>query len=125
MQYFTEKFDSYVTAGDSIECVVGDITYTATLVHDQDASINDDDCHNVDQSVSGCDDEQYAKLMEARKAYADGEWGYMGIVLSAERDGWIKDHMQSLWGIEYNYPDGDNSYFTEVANELLTEELDE
>jgi hypothetical protein len=24
-----------------------------------------------------------------------------------------------LWGIEANYPDSDNSYLTEVANEML------
>ncbi|KJS27194.1 MAG: hypothetical protein VR75_04115 [Hyphomonadaceae bacterium BRH_c29] len=29
----------------------------------------------------------------------------------------------SLWGIETNYPGTDNSYLTEVANELLPEAI--
>ena len=31
----------------------------------------------------------------------------------------------SLWGIEANYPDSDNAYLSEVANELLSEALAE
>ena len=30
----------------------------------------------------------------------------------------------SLWGVEANYPDSDNAYLTEVAQELLPEALD-
>lgn len=124
-KHFTEQFDGYAIAGEYITCTVGDTTYTATLERDDDASIDDDDCHNTDQSVTGCDDEQHARLMQARQDYCDGKWWYGGIVLSAERDGWVKDHMQSLWGIEVNYPDGDNNYLTEVANEILAEYLRE
>ena len=29
-----------------------------------------------------------------------------------------------FWGIEANYPDSDNAYLTDVANELLPEALD-
>jgi len=29
----------------------------------------------------------------------------------------------SLWGIEANYPETDNSYLTEVANDLLPEAI--
>lgn len=35
----------------------------------------------------------------------------------------IDDHAASLWGVEANYPDTDNSYLCEVANELLPEAL--
>jgi hypothetical protein len=31
----------------------------------------------------------------------------------------LASHAASLWGIEANYPGADNSYLTEVANELL------
>ena len=37
----------------------------------------------------------------------------------------IVDSTQAgLWGVEVNYPDTDNSYLTEAANELLAEALD-
>ena len=56
---------------------------------------------------------------------ADG-WWYVGIVLSVSRNGVeLSDHAASLWSVECNYPGSDNSYLTEVANELLSEALDE
>ena len=36
----------------------------------------------------------------------------------------LTDHAASLWGIEANYPDSDNAYLSQVANELLSEALD-
>ena len=52
---FTDNFDGYVCAGEKIECVVNGITYTARIVTDICASIDNDDMHNIDQSVTGCD----------------------------------------------------------------------
>ena len=121
---FTKKFDKYVINGEYITCVVGDTTYTATLSHDDNAHIDDDDVHSVDQSVTGCTDEDHATAMQARQAWYDNRWFYGTISLSAERDGWVKD-FGSIGGIEINYPNGDNDYLTEVANDLLSEVVEQ
>ena len=55
---FTEGFDSYVCDGDTITTEHDGIEYTAMIAQDMDASIDDDDCHNPDQSVTECNDEQ-------------------------------------------------------------------
>lgn len=66
-------------------------------------------------------DEDFAAL----KAWCNDEWWYCGVVLSVEREGvTLDEHAASLWGIECNYPTGDNAYLTEVANELLSEALE-
>ena len=59
------------------------------------------------------------------EAWRKDEWFYCGIVLSVSREDVVLDsHAASLWGIEANYPDSDNSYLNTVANELLPEALD-
>jgi hypothetical protein len=58
------------------------------------------------------------------KAWCDDEWSYCGIVVSISRED-VELGTASLWGIEYNYPGADNSYLTEVADELLPEAMDE
>lgn len=121
---FTQKFDSFVIEGETITCIVDDVTYTATIVHDSDSSIDDDDMHNTDQSVTGTDDIKHATLMDNRIAYLNNEWWYGGVVISAERrDGWKHDDIASVWGIECNYPSEQNEHLTEIANELLKEYL--
>jgi hypothetical protein len=117
---FTENFDTYVCDGDSITCVVDGYELTATIMHDSHHDIDDDDCHNTDQNVTGCNDEQQEKLLAARDAWFNNEWFYCGVVLSASYNGIdINEHAESLWGIEVNYPGTDNKYLTEVANELI------
>lgn len=125
MTMFIQKFDRYVCEGDTIETEKDGYTITARIVHDPDHGIDDDDVHNPDQSVTGCDDAQQEALMSARQAWLGDEWFYCGIVLSVSRNGHLIDeHAASLWGIEANYPGSDNSYLTEVANELLAEALE-
>jgi len=122
---FTQQFDRFVCEGDTIETERDGFTITARIVHDPDYGIDDDDMHNRDQSVTGCTDEEHARAMEARRAWTVGEWFYCGVVLSVSRNGHlIDDHAAALWGIEANYPGSDNSYLTEVANELLDEALE-
>lgn len=123
---FKTKFDKYACVGDSIECKVGKFRIVARLEHDSDRDIDDDDCHNTDQSVTGCNDEQFAKLLAAREAWKRDEWSYVGVVLSVYKNGIeLDDCAASLWGIEMNYPGGDgNAYLAEVANELLPEALE-
>lgn len=123
---FTETFSGYCCVGDTISTEFDGFDIVARIVHDTDYGIDDDDCYNVDQSVTGCDDEQFAWLLECRKRWQNDEWHYCGLVLSVSRNGVsLSDHAASLWGIKLNYPqrDGkiDNSYLNEVANELLDE----
>lgn len=118
---FKDKFKDYVCEGDTISVKIGGVVYTARIENDDCYSIDDDDCHNEDQSVTGCDDEQFAKLLEARKAYFRGEWFYCGIIISATLEGSpiFEYDLDSLWGIEVNYPGSNNDYLTEVANDML------
>ena len=55
------------------------------------------------------------------------EYGFAyGIVISASYNGvHLSSHLASFWGVEANFPQGDNSYLSEVANELLDEARDE
>ena len=123
---FTQAFNSYVCEGDTISTNYQDFEVIATVMRDVDYKIDDDDGHNTDQSVTGCNDEQQEKLLAARQAWFDDEWFYCGIVLSAYKNGvLIDDHIASLWGIECNYPDSDNSYLLTVANELLQEGIEQ
>jgi hypothetical protein len=36
-----------------------------------------------------------------------------------------QEYQTALWGVECNYPDSDNSYLMEVANDLLPEALEQ
>jgi len=119
---FETKFDSYVCVGDSIEFTTkSGIEFKARIEFDGDYRIDDDDCHNTDQSVTGCNDEQFAKLLDARKQWFNDQWFYCGVVLSVSCIGYSDDHVISLWGIEANYPNSNSDYLTDVANELLEE----
>ena len=123
---FEKGFDSYVCEGDTIATKIDGITYEARIVRDEESNIDDDDSHNIDQSVTGCTDEQQAKLLAARAAWFNDKWFYCGIVISAKKVGIvIGKHLESLWGIDANYPGSDNSYLLEVANELLPEAIKE
>lgn len=118
------RFDKFVAWGDSSSVTLDGLTFTARIEHDTDSHIDDDDCHKEDpnhDSFKGATAEEYERTQAARKAWLNDEWHYAGVVLSVERDGWTKDHVASLWGIEINYPGGDNAYLAEVAEELVDE----
>jgi len=120
---FTQKFDTFACEGNSIECEHEGFTVRARIEPD-DYHIDNDDCHNTDQSVTGCDDEQQANLLEARQAWFDDEWFYCGVVLGVYCDDIpVSENAAGLWGIECNYPGADNSYLQTVANELLDEAI--
>jgi hypothetical protein len=121
---FESKFGPYCCEGDSIECVVSGLNVVARIVRDSDSHIDDDDSHNIDQSVTGCDDEPQRKLLAARKPWFADEWFYCGIELSVYIGSTpLAKYAASLWSIECNYPGSDNGYLTEVANELLPDAL--
>ena len=125
MLEFTDKFDSFVCMGDSISVDHDGFTISARIEFDDQYTIDDDDAHNVDQSVTGCDDEQQETLLKNRRAWMENEWWYGGVVLSVSKnDIMLDEHAASLWGIEINYPTSDNGYLTDVANELLSEALE-
>ena len=120
---FSKGFDKYACVDDSIRVEINGIRYAATIEFDHDTHINDDDTHNIDQAVTGCNEEQQAKLLEARNAWVNNKWFYCGIVLSAAKAGVDLDISASSWGIECNYPGSDNSYLLETANELLEDAI--
>lgn len=125
-QLFTENFGAYACPGDSISTSLEGYYLRAYIVHDEDSHIDDDDCHNENKSVTGCDDEQQAKLLQARQDWNLGHWFYCGIVIAVEFNGiLLEDSAASLWGIECNYPGADNSYLRDVANELVCEAMEQ
>lgn len=83
-----------------------------------------------DVDTTGMSKAQIAQLaaehdLRLLQAWCDDEWHYCGVVLSVSRAGvTLDDHAASLWSIETNYPGSDNSYLSEVADELLPEALD-
>lgn len=118
---FKEKFEKYVCNGDSITLKSNGITFEARIEHDSDSNIDDDDIHNIDQLVTGCNEEQQERLLAAREAWSKNEWFYCGIVLTATIDGIELNSTESLWAIEANYPNSENNYLNEVANDLIAE----
>mgnify|MGYP001463053607 FL=1 len=136
---FTNRFNTYACEGDTIGCEAEGFTFTARIVAD--------DCPDApDQRRDGFWPSLYkdapgfigpgngfrqrfaeaqAKAEAVMEAWRKGDWFFCGIVLSVERDGIeLDNHAASLWGVECNYPGADNSYLTNVANELLPEALD-
>lgn len=136
---FTETFQTFVCEGDSVGTEIDGYQITARIVRD--------DCPDApDQRQDGFWPSLYkdapgfigagngwrarfdaaqARAENIMRAWKADEWFYCGIVVSVSFEGVVlDDHAASLWGIEANYPDSDNVYLTEIANELLPEALD-
>jgi len=106
---FTEKFDNFTCEGDTITTEVDGFTLTAVIRHDPDAGPDSLDCYSE----------------EAIEAWEKDEWHFSGLVVSVSRNGvTLDEHAAALWGVERNFPGTDNSYLSEVANELADEALD-
>jgi hypothetical protein len=132
---FTERFRSFVCPGDVIRCEAGPFTVLAQVVID--------DCpDSPDQRQDGFWPSLYigapgfigpgnnfrqrfaeaqAKAEAVMDGWRKGDWFYCGIVLSVSLEEDLLTTQAVLWGIEANYPGTDNSYLTDVANELLPE----
>lgn len=136
---FAEQFQNYVCLGDSISVDVGDYTVTARIAHDDTVDKPDERDSgfwpSLDPNAAGFIgagngwrkrfDEQQAKAESVMAAWKNDNWFYCGIILSVSIDETIlTDHAASLWGVEANYPDSDNTYLTQVANDLLGDALD-
>ena len=136
---FSERFATFVCAGDAITCEADGFTIVAAIVLD--------DCSDApDQRQNGFWPslykdapgfigpgngfrERFAKAQAEAEAIMEGwrkgDWFYCGIVLSVALEGVTLDsHAASLWGVEANYPGSDNAHLSEVANDLLPEALD-
>jgi hypothetical protein len=133
---FAQGFQSYVCPGDVITCEDGPFTVLAQVVID--------DCpDSPDQRQDGFWPSLYIgapgfigpgnnfrqRFAEAQasaeavmESWRKGDWFYCGIVLSVSLEGIdLAQTAAALFGIEANYPGTDNSYLTDVANELLPE----
>ena len=136
---FTQKFDSYVCGGDSITCEAQSYSVTARIADDdtpdspdqrQDGfwpSLYPNDAGFIGAGNGWRDrfDKAQAHAERVMAAWKNDEWYYCGVIISVAIDGIVlDDHAASLWGIEANYPDSDNTYLTVVANELLPEALE-
>jgi hypothetical protein len=105
---FDQGFDRYVCEGDSISTEIDGVVYTAILSYDSVCRPTDFDCYSDDQVA----------------AWWNEDWFFVGITICAEFAGIELESLESLWGIEANLAD-DNSYLTEVANELLLRAIPE
>lgn len=133
---FTERFGAFVCEGDCIACEIDGFAVVARIVRDDcpDAPDERQDGFwpSLDRNAPGFIGpgpnfrarfaEAQQRAEEIIEAWRKGDWFYCGIVLSVSREGvTLAGHAASLWGVEANYPGSDNSYLTEVANELLPE----
>ena len=117
---FTQSFGKFACVGDTITCEIDGFTATATIHRD-------DSGDTPEQHV---DDDAFWNSTEGKSvlaAWNNDEWFYCGITVTIERNGvqLTGRYTNALWGIECNYPDSDNSYLRDVANELLDEALSE
>ena len=131
---FSKDFDTYVCAGETIETWVDGFFVIARIEHDNCPDGPDERSEGfwpslyIDAPGFIGPGKQFrqrfaeaqAKAQAIMDAWRADEWFYCGIVLSISRNGVTLDqHAASLWGVEANYPDRDNSYLRDVANDLL------
>ena len=136
---FTQRFQTFVCEGDSISCEVAGFEITARIVRDDCGDAPDERQDGFWPSLykdapgfigPGPNHRQRFAEAQARAeavmaAWRKDEWFYCGIVLSVALEGvTLEQNAAALSGIEANYPDSDNAYLTEVAQELLPAALD-
>lgn len=139
--HFKQAFKSFACEGDTITASIEGFDIKARIVRDDaDDKPEERDCGfwpSREKTAAGYVapenfEAEKAKAERVMKAWENDEWFYCGIVLSVSRHARfgnatievdLAPHAAALWGIECNYPDSDNSYLTEVANDLLPEAL--
>lgn len=136
---FTETFARFVCEGDAIHCEKDGFQITARIVRDDCPDAPDErqdgfwpSLYKDAPGFIGPGKKFRQRFEEAQahaehimEAWRNDEWFYCGVILSVSVAGVsLLDHAASLWGVESNYPDTDNSYLTETANELLAEAID-
>lgn len=135
---FTETFQPFVCVGDSITCEQDGFTFTARIERDDTPDAPDErqdgfwpSLYKDDAGFIGAGNgfrDRFAKAQARAEAvmtaWKNDEWFYCGIVVTVTCDiVTLYPHAASLWGVEANYPDSDNSYLNEVANDLIPEAL--
>ena len=138
MNMFTARFAAFVCCGDIITCASGPFTVEAKVVLDACADAPDQRQDGFWPSLykdapgfigPGPNHRQrfaeaQAKAEAVMEGWRKGDWFHCGIVLSVSLDGVdLAPQAASLRGLEANYPDTDNRYLAEVANELLPEAI--
>lgn len=109
---FSTPFAPFACIGDRITCTVDGVEFTARLRDDTDTHVNDFDC--------------YTKAQKA--AWSADRWMFVGVELTASKNGIDLGYLGSLWGVDCNFPSrkkNPNAYLLEVANDLLTENRDQ
>lgn len=143
MEYKFEKpFGSYACEGDTVTTYADGFKIEARIVRDDTISSPDEQDEGFWPSknpkaagyvIPHNFDEQMKKAEEAMAAWNRGDWFYCGVVLKVSKEIRIEsrtqeevvlsDHAASRWGIEVNFPGGNNSSVNEIANELLSEAI--
>lgn len=107
-------FAAFACIGDSVSWVPAHgnpagLMLTARIVCDEDTRPSDCECYSA-QKI---------------KEWHEGEWQYVGLVVSVSRNGiTFDDHAASLWGLECNYNARGNLYFAQVCKDLESEALE-
>jgi len=132
---FTQKFSDYVYDKDSVKCEVDGFTCYATLYLDDSDMRPDERDEGFWPSQKPNDtgycpynfDEAMARAKMVMAAWENDEWHYYGVAVTVFKNGvqLTPTYAHSVWGIEGNYPDSNNDYFTEVANDILPEAIDD
>ncbi len=131
------KFQKYACEGDSVTVAIDGFTLTAKIYRDDNPD-NPDERQDgfypsLDPKSAGYIGPKskrtlarhMAKAERVMQAWKNDEWFYCGIAVTVERNGVQLTHefANALWGVACNYPDSDNSYLCEVANELTADAL--
>lgn len=133
---FTKPFSSYVCEGDKITCEVDGFELTATVYRDDCADKPDERQDGFwpsrDKNAAGyVKPRNFKRAMEKAErvmnAWKNDEWFYCGVAVTVKRADVLLTgrYGSALWGVECNYPDSDNDYLRSVANDLVSEALEE
>lgn len=131
---FIAEFGKYVCNGDSISCHVDGFDVRATLHYDDtvDAPDERDDGFwpSNDPNAAGYVlpenfEAEQAKAEHIMHAWNRDDWHYYGVAVTVSKNDieLTGKYAHAVWGIEGNYPGGDNRYFLDVAIELLPEAI--
>ena len=102
------KFDKHPCPGDSITWRNGGFTLTARVEFDDVTEPGEFDGYSE----------------EDIERWKNGDWCYVGIVVTAEYRRWLlKDPVASLWWLECGLADDSGDYLSEIAAELFVEAL--
>lgn len=134
------KFPDHVYDGETVRLDLEDGLSAVATVHQDDdmrpscrssggfwPSLDPDDVGFIGEGKTEADLAAERARMEAiMTAWKNSEWWFCGVAVQIfDKDGepLTGEYDHALWGIEANYPDSDNAYLTEVADDMLREAL--